>query len=102
MSFPNGTLLQVTGNPAQYVVLDSQTCLIPNPPTELNLFTAAAIGKMKSVTKAELDSMPAGPPLTDGASLAKGQGERAVYLLSWGQRCWIISSQVFESYGFDY
>ena len=103
MSFPNGTLLQVSGALAQYVVLDGQTCLIPNPQTELNLFTGTAISKMQMVTQAELDAIPAGPPLTNGASLATAQATpgEPIYLLSWGQRCWIVSPQVFSAYGFD-
>ena len=103
MSFPNGTLLQVDNKPEQYVVLDSQTCWIPNLPTRDNLFTPAAVGKLKKVSQAEFDAIPAGPQLTPGASLAtakKAAGEPQ-WLLSWGQRCWIVSSQVFEAYGFD-
>jgi hypothetical protein len=103
MSFPNGTLLALSGTQAQYVVLDGQTCLIPNPPTETNLFTPAAINQMQTVTTAQFNSMPAGPPLTNGASLATAQSApgEPIYLLSWGQRCWIVSPQVFAAYGFD-
>lgn len=103
MSYPNGTLLALSGTQAQYVVLDGQTCLIPNPPTEQNLFTQAAINQMKTVTQAEFNSMPAGPALTNGASLATAQSApgEPIYLLSWGQRCWIVSPEVFSAYGFN-
>lgn len=100
MLFPNGTLLQVTGKPAQYVVLDTHTCEVLAS-TERNLFTPAALSKVKQVSQKEFDSLPPGTPLTSDAVLVKGS-EDPVYLLSWSLRCWIVSHQVFGDYGFDY
>jgi hypothetical protein len=101
MSYANGTLLQVTGTAAIFLVLDGQTCLIPDPPTATNLFTPTALGNLQQISQADFTTLPAGPILTSGAALARGAGQSPVYLISWGQRCWISSFQVFENYGFN-
>jgi hypothetical protein len=99
----NGMIVQVNGNPpppAQYLVLMGQTCLLPDPPTVENLFNQPSPPTM--ISSSDLASIPAGPPLTNGATLAKQEGQSAVNLLSWGQACWIVSPQVFENYNFNW
>jgi hypothetical protein len=50
---------------------------------------------------AELDSIPSGPALSDGAVLATTEGGDKIYLVDRGVRRLIGSDQVFEKYGFD-
>ena len=95
----NGMIVQVTGSAAQYLVLMGQTCLIPDPATESNLFTAAALANILPINQWQFDAIPAGPPLTSGASL--GNVGPAIYLLTWGQACLIASPPVFTEYGFN-
>jgi hypothetical protein len=101
MSFPNGTLLEVTSDKARYLMIDSHVCLL-NPETEAKLFTPAALRNFKPITQQELDGLTPGFPFPDNTTLIKGQGRTEVYLFLRRLRCWIISPQVFESYGFDW
>jgi hypothetical protein len=101
MSYPNGTLLHVTGNDAIYLMLDGQACWVPDLPTANNLFTTTALQNRQGISQADFSALVSGPTLTSGAALAQGVGQQGIYLISWGQRCGISSSQVFENYGFN-
>lgn len=50
---------------------------------------------------ADLESVPNGPPLSDGAVLVTAEGGDKIYLVDRGVRRLIGSDQVFEKYGFN-
>ncbi|WP_147263441.1 hypothetical protein [Roseimicrobium gellanilyticum] len=51
--------------------------------------------------QSELDSIPNGPPLSDGAVLVSAEGGDKIYLVDRGVRRLIGSDELFEKYGFN-
>lgn len=49
----------------------------------------------------DLESIPNGPPLSDGAVLVSAEGGDKLYLVDRGVRRLIASDELFEKYGFD-
>lgn len=50
---------------------------------------------------ADLESIPNGPPLSDGAVLVSAEGGDKLYLVDRGVRRLIGSDELFEKYGFN-
>lgn len=81
-----------------FIVMDGGLRHIPNPPTYDNLFrTWSGISPIGSAS-----AYPAGPPLSDGAYLAKGTPDGKVFLIVDGQKRWIISPTVFDRFSFKW
>jgi hypothetical protein len=59
------------------------------------------LGNVRQISQSDLETLPAGPPLASGAVVVRGEEQLEQYLLSWGQRCWISSWDVFNAYGFN-
>ncbi|HSI63809.1 MAG TPA: hypothetical protein VLE43_11840 [Candidatus Saccharimonadia bacterium] len=49
----------------------------------------------------DLESIPSGPPLSEGAVLVTAEGGDKIYLVDRGVRRLIGSDQLFEKYGFN-
>jgi hypothetical protein len=95
----SGLRLKAPNNPAVYVV-DPQGFLrwIPDPATYNNLFR----DWNSIVTDVDLVNVAMGPALTEGAVLAQGSGEAAVYLVSNGTKQWITSPAAMDKYDLNW
>ena len=51
--------------------------------------------------RADLESIPNGPPLSNGAVLVSAEGDDKVYLVDRGVRRLVGSDELFEKYGFN-
>jgi hypothetical protein len=91
-SYPDGSLLQVTGNPAIYFLINGQLSLIPDPTTMQNLFGPTPPAPTQ-VSQSTLNSFPMGPPVTSGACIAGtgGTGSQQ-WFLTWEQKLWITAA----------
>lgn len=71
---------------------------IPNPDTYNNLFRDWT----SVVVDLGTNLIAAGPALDDGAFLARAPGTAPVYLVSNGQKRWIVSPATMDKYWFDW
>jgi hypothetical protein len=71
---------------------------IPNPDTYNNLFRDWT----GVVTDIDIDEIPAEDPLTDGAILARAEGNARVFLVSNNMKRWITSPAVMDKYHFNW
>ncbi len=94
-----GLRLKAPNNPAVYVV-DPQGFLrwIPDPATYNNLFR----DWNSIITDVDLVDISMGPQLTNGAILAQGSGEPAVFLISNGTKQWITSPAAMDKYDLNW
>jgi len=92
-----GMRVHAPGDPAIYLIDDDGTKRhIPDPQTYTNLFRDWA-----SVQLANVDAIPSGPELTSGAYLGwDGVPGDAIYLVSNGQKRWITSPAVMDTFDF--
>jgi hypothetical protein len=94
----SGQLVRATGSKEVYLIVFGERCWVPNPKTFENLFLNWKL--VREVSREELDSIPIGPALTDGASLVAAEGVPAKFLVSWGMLN-LLPPQVFDQYGFN-
>jgi hypothetical protein len=95
----DGYRVQVTGQAQVYVVLNNQSCWIPDPTTYKNLWGTNT--NITQLTQALFDGIPSGTPLTSGAILARGNGTAAIYLITWNQKLWVSSPETMDKYDFE-
>lgn len=93
----NGLLVQVTGLPQVYLVINGYRRWIPNWDTFLNLFPSNA--SIKNDTGVILIAQ--GPDLSNGAVLAKSSADAKTYLVSNGMKMWIPNPTIFRRYQFN-
>ena len=93
----NGLLVQVTGLPQVYLVINGYRCWVPNYDTFLNLFPSNA--SIKNDTGVILIAQ--GPDLSNGAVLAKSSSDANIYLVSNKMKMWIPSPAIFQRYQFN-
>lgn len=81
-----------------FLVLNGELRGIPDPATYNNLFND---WNTIVVSDYLVDNIPAGPGLSVGAVLAKGNASDAVFLVSNGSKQWVPSPAVFERFAFN-
>lgn len=93
----NGRRIKHPEKGAVYLIDTGFKRLITTPQIYNRLFT-----EWKSIEPmGDLEVIPNGPPLSDGAVLVSTEGGDKVYLVDRGVRRLIGSDQVFEKYGFN-
>lgn len=90
-----GMLIRQDPDSAVFLVLEQKRRHIPNKETLERVFT----GKITSAKN--IDSIPAGDPISDGACLAHIEGKGEVFLISNGVRRHIYSEKEVEMYHFN-
>jgi hypothetical protein len=90
----DGLRMQLPGDPAIYLIDAGQKRHIPDPPTYNNLFR----DWNGVVQDAHLNEIDTGFPLSQGAVLAQGYGDPAVYLIDRGQKRHIGSPATMDRY----
>lgn len=92
----NGLRLKLPGDPTVYLIDAGYRRAIPDPGTYLNLF-ADWNGIYEDI---DVPSIPLGPPITQGAVLAKATDQATVYLVDNGVKRGISSADRFNQYHF--
>ena len=92
-----GKRISKLGDTAIFLILDGQRHLVPNPTTANNLF-----GPTDTVDEVlDLDTVPPGDQLTNGAILASAHNDPKVYFVSNNCKRHVVSSAAMSKYGFD-
>jgi hypothetical protein len=84
-----------------YLVLSNGASWIPSSETAASLFGPNWGQAITQLSLAQFNAIPQAPPLTNGAILAQGTGEAAIYLVSNSQKRHIASMAVMAAYGFQ-
>ena len=100
-TYDDGQLVQVSGTSPVYLIVLGEACWVPNPATFDNLFVQARWKQIQQISKTGFDTIPPGPPLTDGAYLAKVPTSAPQYLVSWGMANHISGPDAVQRYGFN-
>lgn len=96
---PSGARMKSLANPAVFLIdPEGYKRWIPNAATYNNLFVDWA----GIIENDDVINIYQGPPLSDGAFLAKASNSAAVYLVSNGQKRWITSPAVMNKYYFNW
>jgi len=96
---PSGERMKSPGNPAVFLIdPEGYKRWIPNAATYNNLF----VDWTGIIENTDVLSIYPGPPLSDGAFLAKASNSAAVYLVSNGQKRWLTSPAVMDKYHFNW
>lgn len=101
----NGLIMHIPGQTALYLILDGYKCHIPNEQTAKNLF----VPNFVITPDPSLNDITTGPPLADGAVLARAEGT-GVHLISNNPtpppsgivKMGIINTTIFHRYQFDF
>jgi hypothetical protein len=93
----NGQLVQVSGQPQVYLVVNGQACWVPNWNTYLQLFGDNP-GLIQRTTQQQFSTIPMGSPLANLAFVATVSGGTTTYLVS-GQAN-PFAAGIFSSYPF--
>lgn len=94
----NGVRMKSPDNPMVYMVDQGKKRWIPNPSTYNNLFRDWT----SIVVDIDVNEVPTGPQISDGAILARAGGTAPVYLVDQGMKRWIISPATMDKYDFDW
>ena len=96
MSF-DGYRVKTSNNATVYVVINNKKRSIPDMTTYNNLFDNTT--DIQTITTTQLNAIPTGLPITQGAVLAKGSSA-TVYLVSDNHRYPIMSMETVDKYDF--
>ncbi|HAA11260.1 MAG TPA: hypothetical protein DCE41_05980 [Cytophagales bacterium] len=94
--------VRLDGSDAIYVVINGIAELIPNVPTYQGIFANEGAANQTQVTKAELDTIPQGSPLENGAYLARAKNTAPIYLVSNGMKRRVSTPNTMRLYSFDW
>jgi hypothetical protein len=94
----NGLRLKMPNQPQVYLIDQGLRRWIPNPATYNNLFRDWS----GIIVDINVDEIPQGVPITDGAILARPSNGPAVYLIDVGQKRHVTSPQVMDKYYFSW
>lgn len=93
----NGQRVRKPGNPGIFLIDRGVRRLIPNLDTYFTLF----LNEQGEVTDINIDEIPLGSTITDGACLAKHSASPTIYLFDDGMKRPIANSAVFTQYHFN-
>ncbi len=91
MSIVNGTCIRTNETAAVYLMENGKRRWVPNPATYDNLFRNW--DSIKDLPAVEVDGLPVGDPLSDGAILARAGSDHAIYLVSNGEKRHITGTE---------
>jgi hypothetical protein len=94
----NGVRVKAPNNPMVYLVDQGYKRWIPNPSTYNNLFRDWTT----IVVDIDVDAIPTGAQISDGAILARAVNTAPVYLIDQGVKRWIVSPAAMDKYDFDW
>lgn len=94
----NGLRLQGPRGGKVYLIDRGYRRHIPNPETYAKLFA----NWNGIITDLNVDAIPEGTPISNGAILAQGIGRGEVYLVDGGTKRYIASPAVFNKYHFNW
>jgi len=95
----NGQRITGPGNSAIYIVMDGQRRHIPDPWTFNRLFK-----DWSTVEVVDIANIDEGPPISEGALLAKDPGTSPVWFVDHSQKLkhYIVSPQAMQRYNFNW
>jgi hypothetical protein len=93
---PDGVRIRDASSGRIYLVLDGMLRWVPDAQTYVQLF----IDWSSAISLPNVENYVIGPQLTEGASLAQGSGQPAIYLLVDGSKRLIASPAVMQRFGF--
>ncbi|MFE0024940.1 hypothetical protein [Amycolatopsis sp. NPDC059021] len=93
----DGYRVKAADDPAVYLVLCGTRRWIPGPATYDNIFA-----DWNGIATTNVNNIPRGGDLSDGAALGKGPNTDATFLISNGLKMWISSPATFDKYHFDW
>ena len=88
------------GDGKVYVVIDNKKCHIPDNATSNNLWASNRDG-IQHITQEQLNEIPTGAELSEGAVLAMATDKPDVFLITGGQKRHIRDMPTFGKYGFN-
>ncbi len=101
MSYDRDRVMVAQGGDGKvYVVIDNKKCYIPNDATSNNLWASNKVG-IRHITQEQLNEIPTGAALSEGAALAMATDKPDVFLITGGQKCHIHDMTTFGKYGFN-